>query len=112
MSEIEEDCVTRAISFAVDENYYKISDKLYAIADLYECDRLCVCCYKHLLDSYYQLPEIKGYEGLTIQEFANHFPRGTYLIRGEGHLTVMQDSIIFDLFDCRYMKITNVWRAR
>ena len=112
LNAIEEDCVTRAISFAVNENYYKISDKLYAIADLYECEELCVCCYKHLIENYYHLPKINGFEGYTVEEFANYFPKGTYLLRGEGHITILKDSIIHDTGDCRDMVITDAWRAK
>lgn len=111
LGEIEEDCVTKAISFALQEDYYKISDKLYAIANLYECERLCVCCYQHLLNDYYKLEEIQDCKGMTVEEFANTHPYGTYLLRGNGHLTVIYNSRLYDLFDCRNMIITNAWRT-
>lgn len=111
LGEIEEDCVTKAIAFALQEDYYKISDKLYAIANLYECDRLCVCCYQHLLNDYYKLEEIHDCKGMTVEEFANTHPYGTYLLRGNGHLTAIYNSILYDIFDCRDMIITNAWRT-
>ena len=101
LGEIEEDCVCRAISLALDEDYYKIQEKLYLVAKLFECEYLCICCYKYLLDEVYDLKRIEEVKGMTVEEFANYFPVGIFIVRVEGHLTCVIDNHIMDIWDCR-----------
>lgn len=104
----EEDCVTRAITLASGHSYASISDKLYYISQLLECNSLCVCCYQHLLDyifNYDRLP-CKGY---TIGEIARKYDNSTLLIRTEGHLTCAIDGVIHDLWDCSDQLADIVW---
>lgn len=106
----EEDCVCRAISLATEKDYEDIKYKLYLIAELYECETLCVCCYKHLLDNVFKLTRIHGCRGMSIKEFGNLYPKGTYIIRVEGHLTCAIDCTIYDIWDCRDEIIDIVWK--
>lgn len=76
-----------------------------------ECDKLCVCCYKFLLDEVYSLERIEEYAGLTIEEFSRHKPKGTYLIRVDNHLTTMIDSVVYDIWDCRGEIVRIVWKV-
>lgn len=112
LGKIEEDCVCRAICFALNEPYYKIQKKLQLTAELFECDKLCVCCYKHLLDNVYNLPRIESFQGYTIEEFINMNPKGKYIIRVEGHLTACEDSILYDLWNCKNEIVDIVWKAK
>ena len=112
LGEIEEDCVCRAISLALDEDYYKIQEKLYLIAKLFECESLCVCCYKYLLDDVYDLKRIEEVRGMTIEEFANYFPIGIFIVRVEGHLTCVIDNHIMDIWDCRDKIVDLVWEIK
>ena len=109
LGEIEEDCVCRAISLALEEDYYTIQEKLKLIGELFDCMFLCECCYKHLLDSVYDLQRYEEFKGMTIEEFADMYPNGTYLIRIEGHLTCLVDGIIYDIWDCTDKIIDIVW---
>ena len=111
LGNVEEDCVTRAISLALEEDYSKISHKLYLIADLYDCQRLCVCCYKFLLDNIYQLQRIEEVQGMTVNEFCQKHPKGTFLIRLNGHLTCVIDNVLYDLWNCDSEKIDIVWQV-
>ena len=111
LGEIEEDCVCRAISLALNENYYKILDKLKYVGKLFECEELCVCCYKFLLDNVYGLERIEEFEGQTIDFFLTINCNGVYLIRIDGHLTCAIDGIIYDLWDCTDKKISIVWKV-
>jgi hypothetical protein len=106
----EEDCVNRAISLALCKDYYVIRNKLYLIADLFDCDTLCVCCYKHLLDDVYQLPRI-DMKGYTIKEFIRKYPKGTFIIRVDGHLTCVINGKCYDIWDCTDEVIDIVWEA-
>lgn len=112
LGEIEEDCVCRAISLALDEDYYKIQEKLYLVAKLFECEYLCVCCYKYLLDEVYDLKRIEEVKGMTVEEFANYFPIGIFIVRVEGHLTCVIDNHIMDIWDCRDKIVDLVWEVK
>ena len=112
LGEIEEDCVCRAISLALDEDYYKIQEKLYLIAKLFECESLCVCCYKYLLDDVYDLKRIEEVRGMTIEEFANYFPIGIFIVRVEGHLTCVIDNNIMDIWNCKDEIVDLVWEVK
>lgn len=105
----EEDCVNRAISLALNEDYYKIKHKLKLIAELFECKELCVCCYKHLLDDVYNLSSINHCKGITINEFLNRYNKGTYIIRTDGHLTCGINGRLKDTWDCGNSIIDRVW---
>ena len=107
----EEDCVCRAISLALDEDYYVIQKKLQLIGELFECEFLCECCYKHLLDSVYDLERNEEFKGLTINEFAESHESGTYIIRIDGHLTCLMDGIIYDLWNCTDKIVDIVWEV-
>lgn len=109
LGRLEEDCVTRAISLATGEDYTTIQDKLYYIGKLFECEQLCVCCYKHLLDYVYNCTRIEAVQGMTINEFLKTFPHGVYLIRVSGHLTCVIDGEIIDTWNCADKIVDIVW---
>lgn len=111
LGEIEEDCVCRAISLALQEDYCKIQEKLYLVGKLFECESLCVCCYKYLLDEVYSLNRVEEFEGMSIEEFINYHPVGTYLIRIEGHLTAIIDGVCYDVWNCLDKEIKLVWKV-
>ena len=105
----ELDCVCRAITGALELNYYEVRDKLELVGALFECDKLCVCCYKFLLDNVYNLERLEEYQGLTIKEFMKHNPYGTFIIRVDGHLTHCVNGVIYDIFDCSDEIVDLVW---
>lgn len=108
LSLTESDCVTRAIALATGYSYAAIKDKLYYISELLECERLCVCCYQHLLDDVFKYDKVHC-SGLTVREFAVRHPEGVYLIRMDGHLSVLANGVIYDLWDCSDEVLTDVW---
>lgn len=107
---IEEDCVIRAISLALKEDYDLIYHKLELIGELYECEFLCKSCYGCLLDDVYELDRIESFNGLTINEFLNICDNSTYLVRVQGHLTCIIDKCIYDLWDCSNEIIDTIWK--
>ena len=107
----ELDCVCRAISLALNEDYYIIEDKLKLVGKLFECEALCMCCYRFLLDNVYDLQRIEDYKGVTINEFINSFSKGIYIIRVEGHLTCVIDSVCYDIWDCTNEIVDIVWKV-
>lgn len=107
----EEDCVTRAISGALNENYYVVKNKLELVGALFECEFLCECCYRFLLDYYYNLTRIEAFKGMSIQEFLNKFDNGTYIIRVDGHLTFAENGVLKDIWNCSDEIIDVIWKV-
>lgn len=109
LGKLEEDCVTRAISLATGQDYTTIQNQLLLVAELFECKKLCVCCYKHLLDYVYNLERIEAVQGMSIKEFLRYFNTGIFIIRVDGHLTCAVDGKIVDTWNCEDKIIDIVW---
>lgn len=105
------DCVTRAISLASGLPYAKVRKKLRCIAMLFDCCRICTSCYKHLLENVFYYKPLDCDE-MTVEEFADKHPCGTYLVRMEQHISCIIDNTIYDIFDCRHHKLTNAWEVK
>ena len=103
------DCVTRAISLATDTPYKEVKELLTRSANDLNCCRLCLPCYRHLLEDYFGLETIEdGYH--TVGEISDMYPEDTILIRVNGHITAsLPISTVFDLFDCRDEICTHYW---
>lgn len=99
LGELEQDCVCRAISGATKIPYYSIKRKLELIGDLFECDKLCVCCYHHLLEKVFGLTP-KFANGKSVREVAKEFKDKRVIIRIDGHLTCAINGTIYDIWDC------------
>lgn len=99
LGDIEQDCVCRAISKATEIPYRSIEEKLELIGELFECEKLCVCCYYHLLEKVFGLKQ-KFANGKTVKEITKEFPENRVLIRISGHLTCAINGIVYDIWDC------------
>lgn len=104
----EEDCVTRAIALASGYSYAEIQDKLYYISRLLECEKLCVCCYQHLLDDVFKYERVPCI-GMTVEEVSTKYKDEILLIRIDGHLTCSVFGVIRDLWDCGDSLSDIVW---
>ena len=102
------DCVTRAISFASGIPYAEVRKKLRCVAILFDCERICMSCYKHLIENVLYYKPFNC-DGMTVEEFADMHPVGVYLVRMEQHISVIVDNTIYDIFDCRNHILTNAW---
>lgn len=105
------DCVIRAISLASGLPYRIIEDKLYYSSKLLECDMFCLNCYSFLLDDYFKYPRINA-RGMTVREFSQIYKKGVYLVRMKGHISVIWDSNIIDIWDCSNEIITDCWKTK
>lgn len=105
-----EDCVTRAISLAIDMDYYEVAYKLKLTSLLWGCDKLCLSCYHHLLDDVFRLKRVYV-DGMTVEEFAETHPYGTYILRCPSHLLTVIDGIDYDIFNSTRMRITDAWQV-
>lgn len=106
----ESDCVTRAISLASGLPYSVIRKKLYHTSKLLDCEKLCVCCYRHLLDEVFKFRRLNC-DNMTVNDFANKHNPGIFLLRMNGHITCLIDGIIYDIWDCREEVVTDAWRV-
>lgn len=104
------DCVTRAITFASGLPYSTVRKKLFHTSRLLECESTyCNTCYGFLIQEVLGgVP--KNCDGMTVGEFADRNPYGTYLIRIEGHLTALRDNTNFDIWDCRSKMCDLAWK--
>ena len=109
--EHKNDCVTRAMSLASGLKYSTIRKKLFHTKELLECDSpYCPTCYSFLVQQVLGgVP--KNCDGMTIGEFADFHPNGTYLIRIDGHLTTLIDGNLYDIFDCRNRLCHIAWKV-
>lgn len=105
------DCVTRAISLASGLPYSSVRKKLFHTAKLLGCEKLCLSCYKFLIENVL-FSRIVNCDGMTVEEFADLHPYGTYLVRMNGHISVIIDNCIYDIFDCREHLLTTAWEVR
>lgn len=104
----EKDCVCRAISRAFRLSYNEVEHKLALIGELFDCDKLCVCCYSHLLEEVFGLQPHYAH-GKTVNELAREYSRQTILIRLNGHLTVVENGVLYDIYDCRNAVADMFW---
>ena len=92
------DCVTRAIALGANLDYSLVRKKLFFTAKLLECSKLCCKCYCFLIhDVLGGIP--KNCDNMTVEEFADNYPIGTYLVRMNGHISTVIDNCVYDIFD-------------
>lgn len=102
------DCVVRALSLGLDLDYFDVEDLLIEIGDYYECEELCVCCYKYLLENIIGLKPYNG-NNRTVDEIVEENPDCILIIRVEGHLTCAIRGAIYDIFDPSDMIVDRYW---
>lgn len=107
----ENDCVTRALSLCLEQPYEEIRKQLFHTARLLNCEKLCVMCYKFLIEDVYKCKRVNC-DGMYPNDFANLHPYGTYLLRMNGHICSCVDGKIIDIFDSRYYNLlTDAWKV-
>ncbi len=102
-NKITGDCVTRAISFALNLDY---NDLVMDIAR-YHCQTGVDIRYNKE-DAYLKKfgvvkqPMLKHHDNTryTLKEFIRKFPKGTYIVKMPHHLTVVKDGVNYDIWDC------------
>ena len=105
------DCVTRAISTATGLSYPQIRKKLHHTSRLFKCDKLMRDCYSNLLDRVFEFERVDC-RGLSVGEFADLHPYGTFILRVDGHATTIIDGDCYDIFDCLDMMCDIAWLVK
>ncbi len=104
-------CVTRAISLASGMSMGETRRKLRCVATLFDCyPRICLSCYRHLIENVLRYKPLNC-DGMTVEEFADLHPIGTYLVRMDQHISIIIDNTIMDIFDCRDHILTDAWEV-
>ena len=106
------DCVCRAISTATGLNYDAVNTLLNITARLYDCDKLCVCCYHNLLEKILKYEKHICKDDETVEDIAREFPRDSIIVRIEGHLTCILKGNILDIWDCSKEYVDCYWFVR
>ena len=105
------DCVTRAITLTTGLSYSRVRKMLFHTAKLLGCEKLCVMCYKFLIEDVLRCRRVNC-DGMYPENFANINTEGTYLLRMNGHICSCIDGVIYDIFDSRYYDLlTDAWRV-
>ena len=102
------DCVCRAISTAMDMDYYEVEDLLYKNSKYQSCDTLTKSCYRNLLEKEFGLQSHYG-RGRTVREIAHRYPHNRVIMRVYGHLTTSINGECLDTFDCTDEVVDEYW---
>lgn len=103
------DCVCRAISTAVGLQYEAVDNLLELTADIYNCDKLCVCCYHRLLEDVLCYNKIPCYFKQTVSQIASAHPKDRVIIRVDAHLTTSIYGSVLDIWDCSDELVDCYW---
>ena len=106
-----DDCVCRAISTALDLDYYEIKRLLHKNSNYNSCDAILKSCYRHLLENDFGLKSHYG-RGKTVAEIAHRYPHNNVIMRVYAHLTSSVCGNVYDLFDCTEEIVDEYWVVR
>lgn len=92
------DCVIRAISTALDLDYYEVLELLMENSEYFNCDMLVSDCYNILLQKTFNLPKLNGKQR-TVKEIVEQYPDCILILRIDGHLTCAKYGLVYDIWD-------------
>ena len=106
------DCVVRAIATATNTDYLECRRELNR-----KKRELGYSSYK---DTKFLYNYLKGYPRLIFKaikgelrikgsDFTKLHPKGTYILKMSGHITVCTDGVILDTWDCSYRSVYTAW---
>lgn len=101
--------MSRAISLATGLSYKTTNRLLGIVAQTLDCDKLCVCCYKHLLSHYFGFKKYKCEAGTLVKDVLNDFADDIIIIRIEGHLTCGEYGKLKDTWNCADYEVDCLW---
>lgn len=110
------DCVIRAIAYATRIGWDETLGSLYKIGfkmkRLPNDDKVFEQYLSNLGYSKQSQPRKPDNTKYTVKEFAKKYPKGTYIVRMAGHLSVVDNGKIIDTWNCGYKCVGNYWKIR
>ena len=103
------DCVSRAIGAGTGLSYKTVNRLLAKTAEMLNCDKLCVCCYKYLLSHFFGYDKYICSSGILVQDVIEDFPNDTLIIRITGHLTCAKNGELLDTWNCLDREVDCFW---
>ena len=103
------DCVSRAIGAGTGLSYKTVNRLLSKTAEIFGCDKLCVCCYKHLLSHFLGYKKYVCKPGVLVSDVLNDFRDEVLIIRMQGHLTCAKYGTLLDTWDCLDYEVDCFW---
>ncbi len=107
------DCVVRAIATAKKQDYMECRRTLNQFKNewgftSYKDTKFLYKCF----EGYPRLlfKAIKGEPRIKGSDFMILYPKGTFLIKMAGHVTVCVDGVILDTWDCSYRSVYTAWK--
>ena len=106
------DCVIRAISKAENKSWDEVYSELSTLAQEQRILLDDMRFVEPYLDSKYERICYKC-DGcrMTVSEFIERNPQGTYLVTMQGHITCVKNGTLFDTWDCRDKLIWCSWEV-
>jgi hypothetical protein len=106
------DCVVRAISTALNQDYLECRRELnQAKRELgYSSYKDTKFLYNYLKDNPRLIfKPVKGEPRIKGSDFTKLHPKGTYILKMAGHITACIDGVILDTWDCTYRSVYTAW---
>lgn len=103
------DCVIRAISLALNLDYYEVVNILFNNSNFFNCDMLVRECYEKTLENEFHLERVRPLTYKTVEDVAKEFDDSVILIRIKGHLTCAMYGKIYDTWDCSEGQVDVFW---
>ena len=107
--EVEQDCVTRAISMASGIPYKAVSKLLKITAIESDCEELCLYCYRNLLERTLGYRIMYPKETKRVEEIAKEYSNNVLIVRIDGHLTTCMYGVCVDIWDCTQENVDCFW---
>ena len=106
------DCVIRAISKAENKTWDEVYSELSTLAQNQRILLDDMRFVEPYLDSKYERVCYKC-DGcrITVGEFIERNPKGTFLVTMQGHITCVKNGTLFDTWDCRDKLIWCSWEV-
>lgn len=106
---IEGDCVARAISLASGIPYKAVEKLLKTTAEENNCDKLCLYCYRILLEDTLGYRIVFPQEFKRVEDIAKEYRNNVIIVRIDGHLTACMYGVCVDIWDCTQEEVDCFW---
>lgn len=116
LKDTQGDCVIRALTKALNEDWTTIFDKLVPIARENMCMPNSQTCWEPFLASngfeYHGISNAKGTKRPTVESFTKEHKTGVYVLRVAHHIVCVADGKYYDTWDSGYKSLYGYWEMK